>query len=124
LAGSPACQAGGRNERGSACPVSRSAAWVIVKQAGADAKSSRVADNSAPKSLTKREIKCLNAKIEELDFEGSVYDWTLLPDELIEPGLSNLAGAVRGTVNAAIFAGSGAVDGHPEANRLTVLGRS
>jgi hypothetical protein len=41
----------------------------------------------------------LNANIEELDFEGSVYDWTFLPDELIEPGLSNFAGAVRGCAN-------------------------
>jgi hypothetical protein len=43
--------------------------------------------------LAKRESKCLNAKIEELDFEGSIYDWTFLPHELIESGLSNFAGA-------------------------------
>src|ERR1700724_550495 len=72
-----------------------------------------------PKSLTKREIKCLNAKIEELDFEGSIYDWTFLPDELIESGLPNFTGAVRGSVNSAIFPGSGAVQGHLKANWLS-----
>ena len=76
------------------------------------------------KSLTKREIECLNAKIEELDFEGSVYDWTFLPDELIESGLSNFAGAVRGSVNAAIFAGSGAIQSYDKAYWLGVLCRS
>jgi len=35
-----------------------------------------------------------------------------LPDELIEPGLPNFAGAVRGGVNTAIFAGSGSVKLH------------
>ena len=45
----------------------------------------------APKSAAKREIECLHVKIEELDFEGAVYDWTLLPDQLIESGLSNFA---------------------------------
>ena len=59
--------------------------------------------------LTKREVKSVNSRIEELDFEGSVYDGTFLPDELIEPGLPNFAGAIRGSVNAAIFAGSGAI---------------
>ena len=63
-------------------------------------------------SLTKREVKGVNARIEEFDLESSVYDWTFLPDELIEPGLPNFAGAVRGSVNAAIFAGNGAVQLH------------
>jgi hypothetical protein len=40
----------------------------------------------------------LNAKIEELDFDGPVYDRTFLPDELTESGLSNFAGADRGGV--------------------------
>jgi hypothetical protein len=65
--------------------------------------------HTLPRFLTKREIKCVNAKIEELDFEVSVYDWTFLPDELIESGLSNLAGAVWGRVNAGVFGGSGAI---------------
>ena len=76
------------------------------------------------KSLTKREIKCLNAKIEELDFEGSAYDWTFLPDELIESGLSNFAGAVRGHVTAAVFPGDGAIQTHDKPHGLAVLRRS
>jgi hypothetical protein len=36
------------------------------------------------KSQTKREVKGLNARVKEFDLEGSVYDWTFLPDELIE----------------------------------------
>jgi hypothetical protein len=71
--------------------------------------------------LTKREVKSVNSRIEELDFEGSVYDGTFLPDELIEPGLSNFAGAVRGRVNAAIFAGSGAIQPYDKAYWLGVL---
>src|SRR5271167_1885611 len=77
-----------------------------------------------PKSLTKREIKCLNAKIEELDFEGSVYDWTFLPDELIESGLSNFAGAVRAGISAGVFPGSGAIQPHDKLHGLAVLRRS
>jgi serine phosphatase RsbU (regulator of sigma subunit) len=84
----------------------------------------RFAESRFPKSLTKREIKCLNARIEELDFEGSVYDWTFLPDDLIEPGLPNFTGAVRGSVSSAIFPGSGALQGHLKVNGLSVLRRS
>ena len=73
-----------------------------------------------PKSLTKREIKCVNAKIEELDFEGSIYDWTFLPDELIESGLSNFAGAVLSRVNAGVFPGSGAIQSHDKPHGLAV----
>jgi len=39
--------------------------------------------SETPEVLTKREIKCVNAKIEKLDFESSVCDGTFLPDELI-----------------------------------------
>jgi len=54
----------------------------------------------------------VNARIEEFNLEGSVCDRTFLPDELIEPGLPNFAGTVRGSVNAAVFAGSGAIPGY------------
>jgi hypothetical protein len=74
--------------------------------------------------LTKREVKSVNSRIEELDFEGSVYDGIFLPDELIEPGLSNFAGAIRGRVNAAIFAGSGAIQPYDKAYWLGVLRES
>ena len=74
--------------------------------------------------LTKREVKGVNTRIEEFDLEGSVYDWTFLPYELIEPGLPNFAGAVRGSVNAAIFAGSSAVQSDDKAYGPGVLRRS
>jgi hypothetical protein len=70
------------------------------------------------------EVKGLNTRVKEFDLEGSVYDWTFLPDELIEPGLPNFTGAVRGSVNSAIFPGSGAVQGHLKANGLSVLRRT
>jgi hypothetical protein len=76
------------------------------------------------KSLSKREVKSLDAGIEKFDLEGSIHDWTLLADELIEAGLTNFAGAVRGSVNAVIFAKSGAVQGHLTANRPAVPRRS
>ena len=75
------------------------------------------------KSLSKREVKGLNAGIEEFNLEGSIYDWTFLADELIEPGLPNFAGAIRGRVNAAIFAGSGAIQPDDKTYRLGVLRR-
>jgi hypothetical protein len=64
----------------------------------------------------------VNAKIEELDFEGSVNDWTILPDELVESGLSNFAGAVLSRVNAGVFAGSGAIQSHDKPHGLAVAG--
>ena len=66
----------------------------------------------------------MNARIEEFNLEGVVYDWTFLPDELIKPGLANLARAVRGCVTAAVFAGSGAVQSYDKAYWLGVLRRS
>jgi hypothetical protein len=74
--------------------------------------------------LTKREVKSVNSRIEELDFEGSVYDGTFLPDELIKPGLPNFAGAVRSNINAAVFTGSGAIQSYDKAYWLGVIGRS
>jgi hypothetical protein len=63
----------------------------------------------------------VNARIVEFDLEGSLYDWTFLPDELLGPGLPNFAGAVRGNVNAAIFAGSGAIQSDDKVYWLGVL---
>jgi hypothetical protein len=60
----------------------------------------------------------VNAKIEELDFESSVYDWTFLPDELIESGLSNFARAVLSRVNAGVFPGRGAIQPHDKPHGL------
>jgi len=44
--------------------------------------------------LAKSERKGLNPRIEELNLEGAVFDWTLLPDELIEPWFPDLAVAI------------------------------
>jgi len=76
------------------------------------------------KSLSKREVKSLSAGIEKFDLESSIHDCTFLPDELIKAGLPNFAGAVRGSVNAVIFAKSGAVQSYLKANRFTVPRRS
>ena len=74
--------------------------------------------------LTKREVKNLNAGIQELDLKGAVYDWAFLPNELIHAGLANFAVAVRRGVNSVILAGRGAVQRDFEPNRLAVLRRS
>ena len=45
--------------------------------------------------LTKREVKSLNAGIEEFDLKRTVFYLALLANELIETKLSNLANPVR-----------------------------
>src|ERR1700722_9233250 len=70
------------------------------------------------------ERKGLNSRIKKFDLEGSVFDLTLLPDELIETGIPDLAGAVRGGIKSTIVAGRGAVQCHLKAHRLTILGRT
>src|SRR5579863_8560339 len=74
--------------------------------------------------LTERERKRLNAGIEEFDLESPVFYLALLPDELIETRLTNLAGAVRSGIDAAIFARRHTVHCHFEANGLTILRRT
>src|SRR3984885_16013904 len=74
--------------------------------------------------LTEGERKSLNSRIKEFNLKGSVFDSTLLPDELIETGIPDLTGAVRGGIKSTIVAGRGAVQCHPEAHRLTVLRRA
>jgi hypothetical protein len=66
----------------------------------------------------------VKAKIEELDFEGSIYDRTFLPDELIESGLLNFARAILSRVNTGVFPGSGAIQPHEKPHGLAVLRRS
>ena len=80
--------------------------------------------NIAHESLAKGEIEGVSARIEKFDLERSVYNWSFLSDELIEPGLPNFARAVGSSVNALIFAGSGAIQCHLKADGLTVLRRS
>ena len=72
-------------------------------------------------ALSNRECKGPSAGIKGIQSQKFGLLLDLLPDELIEPGLPNFAGAVRGSVNAVIFAGSGAVQCHFEADGLTVL---
>jgi len=74
--------------------------------------------------LTKRERKGLNAGIEEVNLESAVFDLTLLPDELIETWLPDLAVAIGGGITSAIRSGRGAVQFHPEANGFTILCRT
>lgn len=79
---------------------------------------------SMPKSLTKREVKGLDSRIEKFDFKGSVEDRAFLPDQLIESGLSNFAGAIRNSVNATIFSGSDTIQCYDKSHWLVVLCRS
>jgi len=76
------------------------------------------------KRLTKRERKGLNARIKEFDLKSPVFYQALLPDELIETGLSNLASAVRGGIDSAIITWGGSVQCHLKPNGLTVLHRA
>jgi hypothetical protein len=75
-------------------------------------------------SLTKRERKGLDAGVKEFDLKSPVSYLTLLPDELIKTGLSNLAGAFRRGVNSTIVAGCGAVQSHLETNGLAGFRRT
>ena len=69
--------------------------------------------------LTKRERKDLNAGVKEFNLKGHVFDRPLLPDELIHPRLSNLAGAIVPGIGSMIALGRGTIelyleaDGHP-----------
>src|SRR5215472_4620169 len=89
---------------------------LMVKQTGRSVHS--------PKPLTEREVKGVSPRIEKFDFKGSVYDGTFLPYELIETRLADDASSIRGSIDATIFTRSSAVEHHPEANGLAVLGWS
>lgn len=52
-------------------------------------------------SLAEGERECLYTGIEEFNLKGRVPNWSLLPQELIHPGLSNFARAIGGGVGAA-----------------------
>jgi hypothetical protein len=60
-------------------------------------------------------------RVEELDLECPVFNLTGLPDELIEPRLANLRGAVRRGIDPAIMTGRHAVQPHSKANRPAAL---
>lgn len=73
------------------------------------------------KSLAEREIKGINTKIEEFDFEASIHDWTFLTDELIESRLSNHSGSIRGGIDSCIFPRGRTVQHHSKTNWCAVL---
>jgi len=50
--------------------------------------------------LAKRKRKSLHAGIKEFNLKSPVFYRTFSPDELVETGLSNLAGAVRGGITS------------------------
>ena len=74
--------------------------------------------------LTKREVKSLNAGIKKFDLKSPVFYLSLLPDELIETRLANLAGAVRCGIRSTILAGRLPVQCHPKANGPSVFRRT
>src|SRR5580693_9088417 len=59
--------------------------------------------------LAERERKDLDTGIEEFKLKNRIFDRPLLPDELIHPGLSNLACAIGRGIGSMIVAGRGAV---------------
>ena len=71
--------------------------------------------------LAKREREGLDTGIEKFNLEGRVFDSAFLPDELVHPGLSNLACAIGGGIHAMIVARRVVIQLHSEANGCTVL---
>lgn len=74
--------------------------------------------------LTEGERKGLDTWIEEFNLKSCVLDRSVLPDELIHPGLPNLACAVSGGIGTMIGVGRDAVQFDFEANRRPVPGRT
>ena len=60
-------------------------------------------------TLAEGERKGLNARIKKFDCKGSVFDLTLLPDELVKTRIPDLAGAIRSGIKSSIVAGRDAV---------------
>jgi hypothetical protein len=79
---------------------------------------------SARRPLTKREHKRSNADIDEVDLKRPIFHLTFLPHELIEPGLSNFAGAIVGYINSVIVAGCDAIQSHVEPYQAAAAGGS
>src|SRR5579871_5289302 len=63
----------------------------------------------ATRLLAESERKDLDAGIKKFDFECHILDGTLLTDELIHPGLSNLARAIRARIGPVIATRCGAI---------------
>jgi len=78
------------------------------------------ADDETLKVLAECEHVRMHAGVKELDLKGPSLHLALFTDELIETRLSNLAAAIRTTINSTLPAGCGAVQRNPKANGLTV----
>jgi hypothetical protein len=73
-------------------------------------------------ALAEGEDVCLDAWIEELDFECAVCYVALLADELVEARVTNLAGSIGRTINSAVGGRGRAIDFYLEANGFAVFG--
>jgi len=78
----------------------------------------------ATQLLAESERIDLDAGIKKFDFEGRVFDGTLLTDELIHPRLSNFARAVGVGIGSVIASGRAAIQTESEANGRTVVSRT
>src|SRR5215469_14526144 len=58
-------------------------------------------------ALSKRKREGLDTGVEEFDLKVHVLDLSLLPDELIHSGLSNLTCAIGGGIGTMVVAGCG-----------------
>jgi hypothetical protein len=74
--------------------------------------------------LAECEYKGLHTRVKKFDLDSAIVYLPLLPDELVETRLANLAGPVRGRIKASIVAWRGAVQFDSIANRLPVLRRT
>src|ERR1700722_4565202 len=68
--------------------------------------------------------KRLHSRIKKLNLKSSVFDCSLLPDQLIETVLLHRAIPIRIRVHPVIFTRRRSIDLHPEANRFPALCRS
>ena len=75
-------------------------------------------------SLSKGEDVRVNAGIEKFDLKRPILDAALLPDELIQTGLSHFAGTVGSAVDAMSVAGWCTVQLHPKTDWAPVLRRA
>jgi hypothetical protein len=71
--------------------------------------------------LAERERKDLDTRIEELYLKGLILYLPLLPYELIEPRLPDLARAVRSAIDSVIVARRRPIQTHLETNEAAAL---
>src|SRR5215469_10761785 len=76
----------------------------------------------ASSRLSKRESKCLYTRVEEFNFECSVFHWPLLPYQLIKPMTLNRARTIAVGIDSVIISRRRAIQHHLEANRPSIFG--